>query len=277
MKEKLLAELEKTVAIALAEDIGGGDVTADLVPVQNEATAQVICRENAVICGIPWFNEVFKQLGGVEVSWDIGDGDHVVADSRLCQLKGNAAKILTGERTALNFMQLLSATATVTAEYAKEVSGTTTRILDTRKTIPGLRLAQKYAVACGGGVNHRIGLYDAVLIKENHIMAAGSIAAAVVRSKELNPDIPVEVEVENMRELQEVLDSEADSVLLDNFSNEKLREAVKIVNGRIKTEASGGLEKSDLAGVADTGVDFISIGALTKNVKAVDLSMRFEI
>lgn len=277
MKEKLLAELEKTVAIALAEDIRGGDVTADLVPVQNEATAQVICRENAVICGIPWFNEVFKQLGGVEVSWDIGDGDHVVADSRLCQLKGNAAKILTGERTALNFMQLLSATATVTAEYAKEVSGTTTRILDTRKTIPGLRLAQKYAVACGGGVNHRIGLYDAVLIKENHIMAAGSIAAAVVRSKELNPDIPVEVEVENMRELQEVLDSEADSVLLDNFSNEKLREAVKIVNGRIKTEASGGLEKSDLAGVADTGVDFISIGALTKNVKAVDLSMRFEI
>lgn len=277
MKEKLLAELEKTVAIALAEDIRGGDVTADLVPVQNEATAQVICRENAVICGIPWFNEVFKQLGGVEVSWDIGDGDHVVADSRLCQLKGNAAKILTGERTALNFMQLLSATATVTAEYAKEVSGTTTRILDTRKTIPGLRLAQKYAVACGGGVNHRIGLYDAVLIKENHIMAAGSIVAAVVRSKELNPDIPVEVEVENMRELQEVLDSEADSVLLDNFSNEKLREAVKIVNGRIKTEASGGLEKSDLAGVADTGVDFISIGALTKNVKAVDLSMRFEI
>ncbi len=275
MKIKLPNDIVEVVKNALNEDIKDGDVTADLVPENGQAEAVVICREHAVICGKAWFDEVFLQLGNVEVEWFVGDGDSVKPEQEICRLQGSARHILTGERTALNFLQSLSGTATITNDYAQLIMDTKTKILDTRKTIPGLRLAQKYAVACGGGKNHRIGLYDAILIKENHIMAAGSIAKAVENAREIHPHIPVEVEVENMDELQQVLDTAANSVLLDNFSNKYLLAAVKLVGGRIKTEASGGIESESILEVAKCGVDYISVGALTKNIRAVDFSMRF--
>jgi nicotinate-nucleotide pyrophosphorylase (carboxylating) len=233
-----------------------------------------------VLCGTAWFDEVFRQIDPrVRVAWSARDADRVRADQQLCTLEGPARSLLTGERTALNFLQMLSATATVTRKYVDTVAGTNCRILDTRKTIPGLRVAQKYAVRCGGGTNHRIGLFDAILVKENHIAAAGSIAGAVAESRRLDSKVLLEVEVENLTQLREALDARVDRVLLDNFSLEQLREAVKITrqhaNARTELEASGNLSLETLRAVAETGVDFISAGSLTKHVRAVDLSMRF--
>jgi len=269
-------ELEQTVAHALAEDIGSGDVTAALIPTETMADAQVISREQAVICGTAWFDAVFRQLEpGIHIDWQVGDGDAIAPNQTLCRLHGPARAILTGERTALNFLQTLSATTTLARRYAEAVAGTTTRVLDTRKTIPGLRNAQKYAVACGGCHNHRHGLYDAILIKENHILAAGSIAQAVAAARRVAAGKSVEVEVENLEELQEALAAAADSVLLDNFTPEQLAEAVAINRGRAKLEASGGITLDNIRDIAETGVDFISVGSITKDLNAVDLSMRF--
>jgi nicotinate-nucleotide pyrophosphorylase (carboxylating) len=272
--------VEQTVATALREDVGSGDLTAQLIPADRTARATVITREDAVLCGTAWFDEVFRQIDPrVRVAWSARDADRVRADQQLCTLEGPARSLLTGERTALNFLQMLSATATVTRKYVDTVAGTNCRILDTRKTIPGLRVAQKYAVRCGGGTNHRIGLFDAILVKENHIAAAGSIAGAVAESRRLDSKVLLEVEVENLTQLREALDARVDRVLLDNFSLEQLREAVKITrqhaNGRTELEASGNLSLETLRAVAETGVDFISAGSLTKHVRAVDLSMRF--
>jgi nicotinate-nucleotide pyrophosphorylase (carboxylating) len=271
--------VRETVAAALKEDVGAGDLTAQLVPASERVRAHVITREPAVLCGASWFNEVFKQLSDdVEISWRVADGARLNADDTLCTLEGPARAILTGERTALNFVQLLSATASATALYVDAVAGTKCRILDTRKTIPGLRLAQKYAVACAGGTNHRIGLFDAILIKENHIAAAGSIRAAVQAARDIRTTVMVEVEVENLDELQQALDAKVDRVLLDNFSLDQLRSAVELTrshaNRGIELEASGNMTLQTLRPVAETGVDFISVGGLTKHVKAVDLSMR---
>jgi nicotinate-nucleotide pyrophosphorylase (carboxylating) len=272
--------MEQTVATALREDVGSGDLTAQLIPADRTARATVITREDAVLCGTAWFDEVFRQIDPrVRVAWSARDADRVRADQQLCTLEGPARSLLTGERTALNFLQMLSATATVTRKYVDTVAGTNCRILDTRKTIPGLRVAQKYAVRCGGGTNHRIGLFDAILVKENHIAAAGSIAGAVAESRRLDSKVLLEVEVENLTQLREALDARVDRVLLDNFSLEQLREAVKITrqhaNARTELEASGNLSLETLRAVAETGVDFISAGSLTKHVRAVDLSMRF--
>jgi nicotinate-nucleotide pyrophosphorylase (carboxylating) len=272
--------VEQTVATALREDVGSGDLTAQLIPADRTARATVITREDAVLCGTAWFDEVFRQIDArVRVAWSARDADRVRADQQLCTLEGPARSLLTGERTALNFLQMLSATATVTRKYVDTVAGTNCRILDTRKTIPGLRVAQKYAVRCGGGTNHRIGLFDAILVKENHIAAAGSIAGAVAESRRLDSKVLLEVEVENLTQLREALDARVDRVLLDNFSLEQLREAVKITrqhaNARTELEASGNLSLETLRAVAETGVDFISVGSLTKHVRAVDLSMRF--
>jgi nicotinate-nucleotide pyrophosphorylase (carboxylating) len=268
------------VAAALAEDVGTGDLTARLIPADRVARATVITREDAVLCGTAWFDEVFRQIDSrVRVTWSAHDSDRVSADQQLCTLEGPARSLLTGERTALNFLQALSATATVTRRYVDAVAGTRCRILDTRKTIPGLRLAQKYAVLCGGGTNHRIGLFDAILVKENHIAAAGSIANAVSEARRLAAKVLLEVEVENLTQLREALDARVDRILLDNFSDDLMREAVKITrahaNARTELEASGNMSLETLRAVADTGVDFISVGGLTKHVRAVDLSMRF--
>lgn len=270
-----------TVAAALKEDVGDGDLTAQLVPAEQTARATVITRETAVFCGSSWFDEVFKQLGDqVKVSWRVRDGARVSPNDILCTLEGPARAILTGERTALNFIQLLSATATTTALYVDAVAGTKCRILDTRKTIPGLRVAQKYAVTCAGGTNHRIGLFDAILVKENHIAAAGSIGAAVKAARDIGAKVMVEVEVENLNELQQALDAKVDRVLLDNFSLADLRTAVGTArnhaNRGTELEASGNMTLDTLRQVAETGVDFISVGGLTKHVKAVDLSMRID-
>ncbi len=275
--DSLIKDIKDTVQIALKEDVGTGDLTASLVP-KNIAKATVISRENAVISGSEWFNEVFRQLdSNIEIDWCVKDGDMVSANTKLCELRGDAQVLLTGERTALNFLQSLSGVSTITAHYVALLSGTKTNILDTRKTIPGLRTAQKYAVKCGGGMNHRMGLYDAILIKENHIMAAGSIGNAVANARELYPEVPIEVEVESLDELKQVLETAANSVLLDNFSLQDLRTAVEWCRGKLKTEASGGIEEDTIRQIAECGVDYISVGALTKNVKALDLSMRFEI
>ena len=268
------------VAAALAEDVGTGDLTARLIPADRVSRATVITREDAVLCGTAWFDEVFRQIDSrVRVTWSAHDSDRVRADHQLCTLGGPARSLLTGERTALNFLQALSATATVTRRYVDAVAGTRCRILDTRKTIPGLRLAQKYAVLCGGGTNHRIGLFDAILVKENHIAAAGSIANAVSEARRLAAKVLLEVEVENLTQLREALDARVDRILLDNFSDDLMREAVKITrahaNARTELEASGNMSLETLRAVADTGVDFISVGGLTKHVRAVDLSMRF--
>ncbi len=272
--------VSQTVATALHEDVGSGDLTAQLIPADRSGRAAVITREAAVLCGTAWFDEVFQQVDPrVRVTWSARDGARVRADQQLCTLEGPARGLLTGERAALNFLQMLSATATVTSKYVDAVAGTKCRILDTRKTIPGLRVAQKYAVRCGGGTNHRVGLFDAILVKENHIAAAGSIAGAVSEARRAAPKVLLEVEVENLAQLREALDARVDRILLDNFSLDQMRDAVKIThqhaNARTELEASGNMSLENLRAVADTGVDFISVGGLTKHVKAIDLSMRF--
>lgn len=270
-------DIQTTVERALAEDIGTGDVTAGLIPADKQASATVISREDATLCGVAWFNEVFRQLAPtVQIDWQFRDGDKVAANALLCTLRGNARSILSGERTALNFLQTLSATATATRRYVDLVAHTACRILDTRKTLPGLRTAQKYAVLCGGGTNHRIGLYDRVLIKENHIMAAGSITAAIQQARQLHPGILVEVETENLHELAEATAAQADIIMLDEYSLADMREAVRVTAGKIPLEASGGVSPETVVAIAETGVDFVSIGGITKHVRAVDLSMRFK-
>jgi nicotinate-nucleotide pyrophosphorylase (carboxylating) len=265
-----------TVALALAEDVGAGDLTAALIPEDTRAEADVISRETAVLCGAAWFDAVFRQLDPrVTIDWRAADGDRIEPNQVLCALRGPARALLTGERTALNFLQMLSGTATLARRFADTVAGTGATILDTRKTLPGLRLAQKYAVRCGGCRNHRIGLFDAVLIKENHIMAAGSIAGAIAAARRLHPGVTVEIEVENLAELEEALAAGPDIVMLDNFDLATMAEAARIAGGRVKLEASGNVHFDTVRQIAETGVDYISIGGLTKDVRAVDLSMRF--
>ena len=265
-----------TVALALAEDVGAGDLTAALIPEDARAEATVISRETAVLCGAAWFDAVFRQLDPrVAIDWQAADGDRIEPNQVLCTLRGPVRPLLTGERTALNFLQMLSGTATLARRFADTVAGTGATILDTRKTLPGLRLAQKYAVRCGGCQNHRIGLFDAVLIKENHIMAAGSITNAIAAARRLHPGVTVEVEVENLAELEEALAAGPDIVMLDNFDLVAMAEAVRIAGGRVKLEASGNVSFDTVRQIAETGVDYISIGGLTKDVRAVDLSMRF--
>lgn len=267
--------ITENVAAALREDVGSGDLTAGLIPAQQHARARVITREAAVVAGSAWVDEVFRILDPqVTVSWQVADGDRVVPDQVLFELQGPARALLTGERSALNFLQLLSGTATRCRHYADLVQDTAVRLLDTRKTLPGLRRAQKYAVTCGGCYNHRIGLFDAFLIKENHIAACGGIAQAVDAARHLAPGRPVEVEVENLQELEQALAAGADIVMLDELSLADMRTAVALTAGRAKLEASGGVNEDTLLGIAQTGVDYISIGTLTKDVKAIDLSMR---
>ncbi|MDB4497999.1 carboxylating nicotinate-nucleotide diphosphorylase [Gammaproteobacteria bacterium] len=266
---------------ALTEDIGSGDLTAALVAESQQAKAMVITREGTVLCGRAWFDEVFRQLdSSVKVEWFADEGERVSADTKLCVITGPARAILSGERSALNFLQFLSAVASCAAEYAEAVAHTNTKILDTRKTIPGLRLAQKYAVTVGGASNHRVGLYDAILIKENHIVAAGTIAKAVAAARVQNPGVICEVEVENLAEAEAGMRAEADRLLLDNFTHEQLKEAVKMRNEiapMISLEASGGVDLTTAKEIAECLVDFISVGKLTKNISAVDLSMRFKL
>lgn len=272
----LPSDIELVVRQALAEDIGSGDITAALIPEHTMAQAYIMTREPAVICGIPWANEVFAQLDTeLQIHWQVYDGDLVTAKQRLCTLHGSARSLLTGERSALNFLQTLSATATNTHHYVEILANTHTRLLDTRKTIPGLRLAQKYAVRCGGGYNHRIGLYDAYLIKENHINACGSINAAIQMARQQHAATTVEVEVENLSQLDEALIANADIIMLDNFDLTTMQAAVKRNAGHAKLEVSGGVNVENLLAIANTGVDFISVGALTKHIRAIDLSMRF--
>jgi len=261
----------------LQEDIGTGDITANLIDASVMATARVITREKMILCGQGWFDAVFKALDSdVLIHWFVKEGDEVAAETLLCELTGSASALLTGERTALNLLQTLSATATAAHVYVRAVAGTQCKILDTRKTIPGLRLAQKYAVACGGAVNHRIGLYDGILIKENHIIAAGSIAQAVELARE-QCSVSVEVEVESIAELKLALLAKPDRVMLDNFSLSQLQEAVQLAKGAVELEASGDITLETIRAVAETGVDYISIGALTKHIQAIDLSMRIEL
>lgn len=270
------ADLEIAVRRALDEDVGAGDLTADLIPTGKRGRARVITREAAVLCGQAWFERAFTLLDPcVEVCWAKRDGETIVADETVCEIAGPARALVTGERTALNFLQTLSGTATVARRYADCLAGTATRLLDTRKTIPGLRAAQKYAVRCGGGRNHRHGLYDAILIKENHIEAAGSVPAAIRALRAVHGALPIESEVESLAGLVEAVDAGADIVLLDNFTPEMMREAVRLAAGRVKLEASGGFTFEDLRRVAETGVDYISVGAITKHLRAVDFSMRF--
>ncbi|MGH8282636.1 MAG: carboxylating nicotinate-nucleotide diphosphorylase [Gammaproteobacteria bacterium] len=270
-------DIPATVRHALAEDIGDGDLTAALIDANAQARGRVISREPAIICGRAWFEEVFRQLEKrIRVEWHVHDGESVSAAQPLCQLQGPARGLLSGERTALNFLQTLSGTATAAHRYAEAVKGTHAVILDTRKTLPGLRSAQKYAVRCGGATNHRMGLFDGILIKENHIMVAGGISAAVKAARRRDTKVPVEVEVENLEQLREALTAGADILLLDNFDTSRLHEAVQVTAGRAKLEASGGIDLAQTRAVAETGVDYISVGALTKHLSAVDLSMRFE-
>ncbi|MDP2486657.1 carboxylating nicotinate-nucleotide diphosphorylase [Pseudoalteromonas marina] len=274
--------LSQLVTLALDEDLNyqtaaDGDITAQLIPQNEQASAKVITREDCIFCGKDIIIEVFKQVDPtVQVSVLVSDGDFVTANSPLFTAKGSARAILTAERTALNFVQTLSGTATTTAHYVKELSGTTTQLLDTRKTIPGLRALQKYAVKCGGGANHRIGLFDAFLIKENHIAACGGIEKAVAQAKLNHPSKPVEVEVESLQELKQAIDAGADIIMLDNFSVEQIKQAVILTNKRAKLEVSGNMTLETLKTYSQAGVDFISSGALTKNLQSIDLSMRFE-
>ena len=269
--------ITELVALALEEDVGTGDITAGLISPDCEKRARVITREAGILCGTQFVDGVFRALDPqLEITWHRQDGDPLAADDLLFTVAGNARAILTGERAALNFLQLLSGTASLAGRYASEVAGTGARLLDTRKTVPGLRQAQKYAVACGGCHNHRIGLFDAFLIKENHIEACGGIAPAIARARELAPGKPVEVEVENLPEMQQAIDAGADRIMLDNFDVEALCEAVALNAGRSELEASGNIGLHNLRRVAETGVDFISIGALTKTVAPLDLSMRLE-
>lgn len=270
-------EIQADVDRALAEDIGPGDATADLLDARATATAVLTCREDAVLCGTAWFEAAFRTLDpDVDIAWSLHDGDRVAAGATLCRLAGKARALVTAERTALNFLQLLSSTATVTSRYADALAGTRTRILDTRKTLPGLRRAQKYAVRCGGGTNHRIGLFDAMMLKENHIITAGGIRPAVEAARRIHPALPLIVEVETMDELAEAIDAGADRALLDNFTPAMLAEAVAYTDGRMSLEVSGNVELDTLHAIASTGVDFISSGALTKHVRAIDLSLRLD-
>ena len=265
------------IAAYLAEDVGSGDLTASIIPETKQANARVVTREAMVVCGQAWFEAVFRQLDpSIVIEWQIQDGEDVSAGNVLCQLRGPARALLTGERTALNLLQTLSATATVARVYANAIAGSGCKVLDTRKTLPGLRLAQKYAVKCGGCVNHRIGLFDAILIKENHIVAAGSISAAISQARAIS-NVMVEIEVESLDELQEALAAHPDRVMLDNFSIEQLKSAVAMNDGQVELEASGNVSLETIRDIAETGVDYISIGALTKNVQAIDLSMRIEL
>jgi len=270
------ADLRNSVSLSLQEDIQGGDVSAQLIPAEQQSKARIICREAATICGTPYADEVFKQVDpSIKVVWHVQDGEQVDADSLLCELEGNSRSLLTAERCALNFIQTLSGTASIVASYVAEVAGTEVKLLDTRKTIPGLRLAQKYAVACGGGHNHRIGLFDAFLIKENHIAAAGSITAAIHAARQLAPNLLCEIEVENFAELAEANAAQPDRIMLDNFSCADMTKAVQEKPQGMQYEASGGITIENLKAVAATGVDYISLGCLTKDLQSVDLSMRF--
>jgi nicotinate-nucleotide pyrophosphorylase (carboxylating) len=289
----LLRDISSTVTWALCEDLGvnthaelanSQDITAELIPIENQAVANIISRDECVICGVAWVNEVFKQLDGIyqtstTITWFVNDGQTVKANTTLFELSGNARILLTGERTALNFLQSLSGTATVTSTYVKHLEGSATKLLDTRKTLPGLRSAQKYAVTCGGGVNHRIGLFDAFLIKENHIAACGGITNAIKTARINHQDKTVEVEVESLDELTQALNAAADIIMLDNFTPEMIERAVtltaEISAGKTKLEVSGNMTLATLKDYAKAGVDFISVGALTKHVQAIDLSMRF--
>lgn len=265
------------IAAYLAEDVGSGDLTASIIPETKQANARVVTREAMVVCGQAWFEAIFRQLDPtIVIKWQVQEGDDVAAGSLLCQLHGPARALLTGERTALNLLQTLSATATVARRYADAVAGSGCKVLDTRKTLPGLRLAQKYAVKCGGCVNHRIGLFDAILIKENHIIAAGSIGAAIIQARAIS-NVMVEIEVESLSEFQEALAAGPDRIMLDNFSLEQLKSAVAMNHGQVELEASGNISLETIRDIAETGVDYISIGALTKNVQAIDLSMRIEL
>jgi len=288
---QLQQDITKTIAWSLHEDLNDSqDITAELIPHDNNAVATVISRDECIICGVEWVNEVFRQLDTQQnsqhsnhqatlITWFVSDGQHVGANTTLFELSGNARILLTGERTALNFLQTLSGTATTTSEYVKQLTGTSTKLLDTRKTLPGLRSAQKYAVTCGGGVNHRIGLFDAFLIKENHIAACGGIEKAILTARDNHQDKKVEVEVESLDELTQALNANADIIMLDNFTHQMIDEAVvltaKISKGSTKLEVSGNMTIDTLKSYAKAGVDYISVGALTKHVKAIDLSMRF--
>ncbi|WP_394240144.1 carboxylating nicotinate-nucleotide diphosphorylase [Vibrio astriarenae] len=282
LKQQLPQEITRAVADTLREDLGGTldasvDITANLIPADVMNVATIITREHGIFCGQAWADEVFKQLGGeVSIEWHVQDGDKVEPNQTLCTLTGPARALLTGERNAMNFIQTLSGCATTVAEYAEKLEGTGCRLLDTRKTIPGLRSALKYAVACGGGYNHRIGVFDAYLIKENHIIACGGITQAITTAKELSPGKPVEVETESLEELQQAIDAGADIIMLDNFTTDMMREAVTINAGRAALENSGNVTLETIREFAETGVDYISVGALTKHLKAMDLSMRFK-
>ena len=277
ISQQLLEQsIQLNIQQALQEDIGDGDITALLTPEDEQATATIISREDMILAGQPWVNALIAAFdSSVQITWLKNDGDLVRANETIFKLSGSARSLLTVERPALNFVQTLSAVATKTAEYVKQLDGLNTKLLDTRKTLPGLRIAQKYAVAVGGGQNHRLGLFDAFLIKENHIMAAGGIAQAIAKAHQIAPGKPVEVEVETWAELDQALEAKADIVMLDNFSQQQMIDAVKHVAGRCKLEASGNITIANLREVASTGVDYISMGVLTKDVKAVDLSMRF--
>jgi nicotinate-nucleotide pyrophosphorylase (carboxylating) len=280
MNDQLAATIVANVSTALQEDLGSGDKTAELVPESTTASAIIICREPMTLAGQPWVDEVYRQIDPeVDIQWLANDGDQLPADAEICVLSGAARSLLSGERTALNFLQTLSATATVTSRYVNAIADFKAKILDTRKTIPGLRLAQKYAVRCGGGNNHRLGLFDAILIKENHIASAGGVETAIRAAKEQHSDLPIEIEVESVTELQDALRAGADRLLLDNFDITDLQRAVEVNhkegNPPADLEASGGLTLEEVVKVAETGVDYISVGALTKNVNAIDLSMRF--
>ncbi|SHG23514.1 nicotinate-nucleotide pyrophosphorylase [carboxylating] [Microbulbifer donghaiensis] len=274
----LIPDMESAVRAALAEDVGSGDITAQLIPVDRDASARVITREDCVVCGRAWVDEVFRQLDPeLQLTWHCEDGDRVAADSVLFELQGNARAILTGERTALNFLQTLSGTATTAAEFAARAAGTSIKILDTRKTIPGLRSAQKYAVLCGGCHNHRIGLYDAFLIKENHIAAAGGIDRAIAQARSIKPDALVEVEVETIDELKQALASGADVIMLDEFTDKDTQTALSLAKGRAKIEISGSVDGERLQQLASLDVDYISSGSLTKHLRAIDLSLRIDL
>ncbi len=277
ISQQLLEQsIQLNIQQALQEDIGDGDITALLTPEDEQATATIISREDMILAGQPWVNALIAAFdSSVQITWLKNDGDLVRANETIFKLAGSARSLLTVERPALNFVQTLSAVASKTAEYVKQLDGLNTKLLDTRKTLPGLRIAQKYAVAVGGGQNHRLGLFDAFLIKENHIMAAGGIAQAIAKAHQIAPGKPVEVEVETWAELDQALEAQADIVMLDNFSQQQMVDAVKHVAGRCKLEASGNITIANLREVATTGVDYISMGVLTKDVKAVDLSMRF--
>jgi len=268
------SDIEESVYEALKEDVGSGDITADLIPEDSFSLATVITREDCVFCGMDWFEEVYQQLDEeIFVEWNVQDGDSVSAGDAICSISGSTRSLLTGERTSLNFIQTLSATATIAKQYADAVADTDTIILDTRKTVPGLRLAQKYAVSCGGCQNHRLGLYDAILIKENHISACGSIKKAIESARFKNPELPIEIEVENLGEVEQAIAANADRLLLDNFDTKKIRQAIKLCGNKIPLEASGGITLDNVHEIAQTGIDYISVGSLTKDIRAIDLSM----